>query len=113
MTGKAPGRAQRQGMSFVQLIETFSDDTTAKRWFENLYWPNGARCPRCGGEDVAEVRHPSMTHRCRSCPKRPLFSLRTGTVMQSSKLGYRVWAIAIYLHVTNLRARFLSARRAA
>ena len=30
-----------------------------------------------------------MTHCCRDCPKSPLFSLKTGTVMQSSKLDYQ------------------------
>ncbi|MYG24241.1 MAG: IS1595 family transposase, partial [Gemmatimonadetes bacterium] len=36
-----------------------------------------------------------MPHRCRDCRK--FFSVKTGTVMQNSKLGYRVWAVAIYL----------------
>ena len=31
-----------------------------------------------------------------------MFSLRTGTVMQSSKLGYRIWAIGAYLVLTSL-----------
>ena len=44
-----------------------------------------------------------MPFRCRErdCAKR--FSVRTGTVMQSSKLGYQVWAIATYLMATNLK----------
>ncbi len=32
-----------------------------------------------------------------------MFSLRSGTVMQGSKLGYQVWAIAIYLVTTGLK----------
>ena len=32
-----------------------------------------------------------------------MFSLRSGTVMQGSKLGYQVWAIAIYLITTGLK----------
>ena len=32
-----------------------------------------------------------------------MFSLRTGTIMQGSNLGYQVWAIAIYLLTTNLK----------
>lgn len=43
----------------------------------------------------ANVKHKTMTHRCRECPRKPFFSLKTGTVMEGSKLGYRVWAIAI------------------
>ena len=44
-----------------------------------------------------------MTHRCRDCPDKRMFSLKTGTVMEGSKLGYRTWAIAIYLVTTNLK----------
>ena len=29
-----------------------------------------------------------------------MFSLKTGTLMQSSKLGYQTWAIAIYQATT-------------
>ena len=48
-------------------------------------------------------QHKTMPFRCREklCAKR--FSVRTGTVMQSSKLGYQTWAIAIYLMTTNLK----------
>ena len=38
-----------------------------------------------------------MTHRCRDCEDKPMFTLRTGSVMESSKLKYRAWAVGIYL----------------
>ena len=45
-----------------------------------------------------------MDFRCRErdCAKR--FSVRSGTIMQSSKLSYQTWAIATYLVVTNLKS---------
>ena len=68
-------------------------------------WPNGPHCPKCGSMNVQSgIKHRSMTHRCRDCPKRPIFSLKTGTVTEGSKLGYRVWAMAIYLLTTNLKS---------
>lgn len=45
--------------------------------------------------------HPSMPYRCRDCRKR--FSVRTGTVMERSKLGYRIWAFALYLMTTGIK----------
>lgn len=42
-----------------------------------------------------------MPYRCRRCRK--FFSVRTGTVMQNSKLGAKVWVWAIYLMATNLK----------
>ena len=44
-----------------------------------------------------------MTHRCRDCPKKPLLSLRKGTIMERSKLPRRAWAVGIYLFTTNLK----------
>ena len=101
---RGPGRDHREGITLVQLIDMFPDDDAARRWFEERLWPDGPRCPRCDGDNVTGVRgHRSQTHRCRECPGRPLFSLRTGTVMRGSKLGYRDWVIALYLFVTNLK----------
>ena len=42
-----------------------------------------------------------MSYRCRPCDKR--FSVRTGTVMADSRLGYQTWALAIYLFTTCLK----------
>ena len=42
-----------------------------------------------------------MPYRCRDCRKR--FSVKTGTVMEGSNLGYQTWAIASYLLTTNLK----------
>ena len=68
-----------------------------------LRWPNGPHCPSCGSVDVQEAsKHRTMTHRCRDCPEQ-FFSLKKGTVMEGSKLSYRVWATGLYLFTTNLK----------
>ncbi len=105
MAQKAPGRHHRKDLSLIDITRMFPDDATAAAWFAEERWPDGPRCPHCGSDNVqCNVKHPTMTHRCRACPKKPLFSLKTGTVMQGSKLGYQVWAIAIYLISTNLKS---------
>ena len=104
MAHNAPGKHRRKGMSFLQITRKFSNDATAQRWFEQQFWPDGPFCPFCGSVSVqSNIKHPTMTHRCRDCEGRPMFSLKTGTPMQGSKLGYQVWAIAIYLLTTNLK----------
>ena len=104
MGKKGPGKAHREGISLVKLMKTFPDDVTAYAWFERTLWPDGPYCPRCGSFNVLyPTKHRTMTHRCRDCPGRSDFSLKTGTVMQSSKLGYQTWAIAIYLMMTGLK----------
>ena len=104
MSHKAPGRNERDGISFIELFHMFPDDGTAGTWFEEERWPDGPFCPHCGSFNVQSgITHKSMTHRCRDCPKRSMFSLKTGTVMESTKLGYQIWAVAIYMLMTNLK----------
>ena len=104
MAQNAPGKHYRKGMSLVEIMRRFPDMEAAGRWFEQLFWPGGPFCPRCGSVNVqAGISHPTMTHRCRDCKGRPMFSLKTGTPMEGSKLSYQVWAIAIYLLTTNLK----------
>ena len=64
----------------------------------------GPHCPRCGSTNVQSgIKHKTMTHRCRDCDGKPRFSLKTGNIMEGSKLGYQTWAIAVYLVATNLK----------
>lgn len=84
-------------MSWMELFDRFPDDEAARAWFEEVRWGGKAYCPHCGSEKVSTCTHKSMTHRCgeRDCGKR--FSVRVGTPMQGSHIGYRKWAIAIYI----------------
>ena len=104
MTHKAPGKSYRNGISLTKLMKMFPDDGTAQIWFERKVWPQGPHCPHCGSFNVqVGIKHKTMTHRCRDCDSRPMFSLKTGNVMEGSKLGYQTWAIAIYLVTTSLK----------
>ena len=42
-----------------------------------------------------------MPYRCRDCRKH--FSVRKGSVLQSSKVGYRVWIFALYMMCTGIK----------
>ena len=102
MAQKAPGKHFREGISWVDLFKKFPDDKTAEKWFIKIRWPEGIACPHCGSVRVNEkATHKTMPFRCRDCFKR--FSVKTGTVMQNSNLGYQVWVIAIYMLTTNIK----------
>ena len=102
MSEHAPGRSHRTGISLAELFRTFPHDAAAERWFVEKRWPNGICCHYCGSISVQTgAKHRTMPFRCRDCRSR--FSVRTGTVMQSSKLGYQTWAVAIYLLTTSLK----------
>ena len=98
-----PGRAFRKGISLMGLMEMFPSDEAAEGWFEAVRWGGGeAVCPVCGSERVARIHNRKpMPFRCKDCRKH--FSVKHGTVMQSSKLGCRIWAIAVYLLTTGIK----------
>ena len=105
MAKDAPGKHYRKGMSLIEAMKMFPDDAAAEAWFTRVRWPNGPACPECGSMNVQSgASHPTMPYRCRERQCRKRFSVRYGTVMQSSKLGYQVWAMAIYLSLTSLKS---------
>lgn len=105
MTYKAPGKHYRQGMSLIEAMRMFPNDAAAEAWFAEIRWPHGPACPECGSVRVQSgAAHKTMPYRCRERECRKRFSVRTGTVMQSSNLGYQVWAMGIYLFTTNLKS---------
>ena len=105
-SSSGPGKSYRQGISLEELFDLFPDDASAEAWFEHHCWGAAGQpsfCPSCGSTERLRPtpnRRP-LPYWCGSC--RSYFSVRTNTVMQHSKLGYRKWAIAIYLFVTNLK----------
>ena len=99
---KAPGRSDRNGISLIELLRMFPTDEAAEAWLVARRWPNKIACPRCGSVSVQTgAKHRTMPFRCRDCRGR--FSVRSGTVMECSNLGYQTWVFAIYIVMTSLK----------
>ena len=101
MAGKGPGKADRDGITVMQLADMFPDESSAREFFENLVWPDGRHCPRCGSVRTHECSHAKCPYRCTDC--RAYFSAKAGTVIEGSKLSFRKWVFAIYLECTSLK----------
>ena len=97
-----PGRSYRKGISMSKLLQMFPDDEAAREWFESVMWPNGPVCPKCGtGDNIRPSTHKSMPYRCAGCRRH--FSVKVGTVMERSRLGYQNRVLAIYQMLTNAK----------
>ena len=104
MAHEAPGKHYREGLSIKRLFKMFPDDASAEAFFSRARWPDGPVCPYCNYDNIQiGIAHKSMPLRCRRNGCRKRFSVRVGTVMQSSKLGYQDWIVAIYLMTTSLK----------
>lgn len=102
MAHEAPGKHFRKGLSMVKVMRMFPNDKAASEWIAQVRWPEGIRCPRCDSDNIqTETKHKTMPYRCRPCQK--YFSAKTGTVMECSKLGPQVWALASYLMSTGIK----------
>ena len=101
---KGPGKAHRKGVTLLDVARMFPDDKAAEKWFAETRWPDNPACPYCESLSVLSgAKHKTMPYRCREKGCRKRFSVRTGTVMQDSKLGYQVWAMAVYLMTTGIK----------
>ena len=86
-----------QYISLYQFHKLFPDENAAIAYYESQRWPNGVRCPHCDkAERVKPVksRKPQPYH-CGSCRK--YFSVKVGTVMESSKIPLQKWLLVTYL----------------
>ncbi|MDE0626304.1 MAG: IS1595 family transposase [Bryobacterales bacterium] len=106
MAGKGPGKAHREGIPLKKFFKLFPTDAAAERWFVKQRWPGGIWCPRCGSFNVqVGTTHKTMPYRCREkvCGRK-FFSVKTGTVMEGSKIGYQDWMLATFLLNTSLKS---------
>ncbi len=92
---------KRNELSLNDIFLIFPDNETAENWFIRQRWVYRVQCPFCQSTNVAERKTVKMAWRCRPCRKD--FSTKTGTLMQGSPLGFRIWAIAIYAMTTSLK----------
>lgn len=86
-------------MSSVLSAKHFHDEAAAYRWVEARLWPNGPECPRCGHHDrISKMRGKSTrigAYKCYKCRKP--FTVKVGTVFESSHVKMHIWLQAIHL----------------
>ena len=83
-------------MNLPELIEQFRSEDKCREYLEDLRWPNGVRCPRCGDKSVSWIEKRSQWE-CNGTSCRYQFSVTAGTVFHDSHLPLWKWFLAIYL----------------
>ena len=102
MTSSSPGKASREGLTLIQVMDMFPDEAAATKWFEDKLWEGERCCGKCGSTKTREVPSAKpMPYWCADC--RSYFSVRTGTALSHTRVPLRKWAIAIYLELTSLK----------
>jgi transposase-like protein len=87
-------------MTYDLTDPIFTDEDKAREHFEAIHWPNGPNCPHCGATSehitllAGKVNRPGL-YQCNTC--RGSFTVKMGTVMESSPIPYRKWALGFHL----------------
>jgi transposase-like protein len=77
------------------------DETKAVEFIEEYRWGDFECCPKCGSVSVYKMldsktgeRNQNYRWRCRDCKR--MFTVRTGTIFEESRLPLTVWVFAIW-----------------
>ena len=77
----------------------FHNEEAAYEFVESKLWPHGATCPKCGErERVSKMQGKSTrigAYKCYKCRKP--FTVKVGTIFESSHVKMNLWLQAIYL----------------
>ncbi len=85
-----------QETNLIDLIDNFGSEDRCRARLEELRWPQGVECPRCGSKRIARQKNRHQ-YQCKSC--RYQFSVTAGTIFHDSHLPLRKWFLAVYLIV--------------
>jgi transposase-like protein len=79
----------------------FLNEEAAFAYVESRLWPDGPVCPHCGNADAKRIRKMEGKttrlglHKCNECRKP--FTVRQGTIFESSHLPLHLWLQVIHL----------------
>ena len=77
----------------------FHDEEKSYAYVEARLWPNGPVCPHCGGVEkvgklAGKTTRPGLW-KCYQCRKP--FTVKIGTIFESSHVALHIWLQAMYL----------------
>jgi transposase-like protein len=81
-------------VDLVKLFEKFGSEDKCHAYLEELRWPDGVECPRCGSKKISRIAARRQFD-CDGC--RYQFSVRVGTLFHDSKLPLWKWFLAVYV----------------
>ena len=89
-------------------LSSLIDDAKCYALVRQQRWPEGVRCPGCGGAEVIrhgrdDIQEQRQRYRCNECRVR--FDDLTGTVLAGHHQPLRVWLLCLYLMGLNLSNR--------
>lgn len=91
-------------MNILDFAKIYPDEDSCRKKFKEERDQIGVVCHRCNGKEHYWLEN-KQSYECKHCHSRQ--SLRSGTVMQNSKLPFRYWFVAMHL-LTSTKNSFSS-----
>jgi transposase-like protein len=92
---------KEQEINLISLIDRYHGEDKCRARLEELRWPKGVECIRCGSKRIARLKNRTQ-YQCKSC--RYHFSVTAGTIFHDSHLSLWKWFAAVYLIVESKKS---------
>ena len=83
-----------ESISTYDFFQLFPDSQAAIDFLERVRWPDGVTCAHCDSDRTTKLAAYNR-HQCNACRKQ--FTVRTGTVFESSRIPLHKWLFAMFL----------------
>lgn len=93
-------RLPKGNMSILDFQKRFDTEEKCHNYFIQLRYPNGFKCPHCGGTSCGEIKTRNLL-RCKTCRKQ--ISVTSGTVFHGTHLSLLQIIWAMYLFANDKR----------
>lgn len=84
--------------NLLDFMSFFNTEEKCHQFLKSLLWKQGKSCPCCGCSKIIEFKDFKKI-RCKDCKFE--FSIRKGTIFESSRISLQKWFMCIYLMNSN------------
>jgi len=91
---------QQASLSLYEFHHRFSDDHACQEHLFHIRWPEGFRCPRCGGETAYHITTRRL-YECAQCHYQT--SVTAGTIFHKTRTPLDIWFWVILLVASDKR----------
>ena len=78
-------------------IKYFANEDVAFEFMKRIRWPDGKiACPRCDSEEHSFISTRKLWT-CKNCKTKKQFTIKVGTVLEDSPIGYDKWICGFWL----------------
>lgn len=83
--------------NLLQLLDKFQTEQECIKYFVNVRWNGNIVCPECGCNKVYKFAD-KRRFKCKQKQCSSIFSYKTGTFFENTKISLRKWFLAIYIN---------------